>query len=186
MNMAKIISVVNQKGGTGKSACAANLGVGLALMNKKVLVVDADPQSDVSAGFGFRDCDNSNETLTTLMEMVLNDEDIPEDCFIQHTEEGIDIIYHELIVALGLFPNDFFAAFDCFDHGVHRPDVGGIVVIVGGGQAGHDAGDPGRNHPKAYKKAEDGVFIDLFSRRFFIHDAHTPSKWLEHPVPFLL
>lgn len=90
--MAKIISVVNQKGGTGKSACAANLGVGLALMNKKVLVVDADPQSDVSAGFGFRDCDNSNETLTTLMEMVLNDEDIPEDCFIQHTEEGIDII----------------------------------------------------------------------------------------------
>ena len=60
--MAKIISVVNQKGGTGKSACAANLGVGLALMNKKVLVVDADPQSDVSAGFGFRDCDNSNET----------------------------------------------------------------------------------------------------------------------------
>ena len=44
MNMAKIISVVNQKGGTGKSACAANLGVGLALMNKKVLVVDADPQ----------------------------------------------------------------------------------------------------------------------------------------------
>lgn len=51
MNMAKIISVVNKKGGTGKSACAANLGVGLALMNKKVLVVDADPQSDVSAGF---------------------------------------------------------------------------------------------------------------------------------------
>lgn len=90
--MAKIISVVNQKGGTGKSACAANLGVGLALMNKKVLVVDADPQSDVSAGFGFRDCDNSNETLTTLMEMVLSDEDIPEDCFIQHAEEGIDII----------------------------------------------------------------------------------------------
>ena len=58
--MANIISVVNQKGGAGKSACAANLGVGLALMNKKVLVVDADPQSDVSAGFGFRDCDNSN------------------------------------------------------------------------------------------------------------------------------
>ncbi len=33
---------------------------GLVLMNKKVLVVDADPQSDMSAGFGFRDCDNSN------------------------------------------------------------------------------------------------------------------------------
>lgn len=90
--MAKIISVVNQKGGTGKSACTANLGVGLAQMNKKVLVVDVDPQFDLSASLGFRDCDDSNETLTTLMEMILDDEDIPEDCFIRHTEEGIDIL----------------------------------------------------------------------------------------------
>ena len=61
--MARIISIVNQKGGTGKSACTANLAVGLAQKNKKVLIVDADPQSDVSAGFGYRDCDDSNETL---------------------------------------------------------------------------------------------------------------------------
>ncbi len=56
--------------------------------------MDADPQSDVSARFGFCDCDNSNETLTTLMEMVLSDEDIPEDCFIQHTEEGIELLIY--------------------------------------------------------------------------------------------
>ena len=55
--MARIISIVNQKGGTGKSACTANLAVGLAQKNMKVLIVDADPQSDVSAGFGYRDCD---------------------------------------------------------------------------------------------------------------------------------
>ena len=51
--MARIISIVNQKGGTGKSACTANLAVGLAQKNMKVLIVDADPQSDVSAGFGY-------------------------------------------------------------------------------------------------------------------------------------
>lgn len=90
--MARIISIVNQKGGTGKSACTANLAVGLAQKNMKVLIVDADPQSDVSAGFGYRDCDDSNETLTVLMDAVMKDEDIPSDCYIRHQAEGIDII----------------------------------------------------------------------------------------------
>ena len=58
----------------------------------KVLIVDADPQSDVSAGFGYRDCDESNETLTALMDAVMKDEDIPSDCYIRHQAEGIDII----------------------------------------------------------------------------------------------
>ena len=57
-----------------------------------MLIVDADPQSDVSAGFGYRDCDDSNETLTALMDAVMKDEDIPSDCHIRHQAEGIDII----------------------------------------------------------------------------------------------
>ena len=97
--MAKIISIVNQKGGTGKSACAAYLGAGLARKNKKVLIVDADPQSDVSASFGYRDCDDSDQTLTALMEMSLRDQNIPEDCFIRHQQEGIDIICSNIELA---------------------------------------------------------------------------------------
>ena len=47
-----------------------------------MLIVDADPKSDVSAGFGYRDCDDSNETLAALMDAVMKDEDIPSDCYI--------------------------------------------------------------------------------------------------------
>ena len=90
--MAKVIAVVNQKGGTGKSACTANIGIGLARLNQKVLIIDADPQADVSAGFGFRDCDESNDVLPTLMEMAIKEETIPEHCFIRQSEEKIDII----------------------------------------------------------------------------------------------
>lgn len=49
--MAKIISVVNQKGGTGKSACAANLGVGLALMNEVVFAYKDDSTPIVEVTF---------------------------------------------------------------------------------------------------------------------------------------
>ena len=83
--MARIISIVNQKGGTGKSACTANLAVGLAQKNKKVLIVDADPQSDVSAGFGYRDCDDSNETLTALMDHM------PTEVVMHFTEQMLQV-----------------------------------------------------------------------------------------------
>lgn len=102
--MAKVISIVNPKGGTGKSASTANLAVGLAQKNMKVLIVDADPQSDVSAGFGYRDCDESNETLTALMDTVMKDEDIPSDCYIRHQAEGIDIILQIIVLIIRWYP----------------------------------------------------------------------------------
>lgn len=48
-----------------------------------------NPQSDLSAGFGFRDCDDSNEIITAFMDAVMKDENILSDCYIRRQAEGM-------------------------------------------------------------------------------------------------
>ena len=90
--MCRIIAIANQKGGVGKTTTCVNLGIGLARAGKKVLLVEADAQGSMAVSLGIREPDELDVTLVTIMEKVINDEDVEPEEGIIHHEEGIDFI----------------------------------------------------------------------------------------------
>ena len=89
---ATTIAIVNQKGGTGKTTTCENLGIGLAMEGKKVLLVDADPQGSLTISMGWKQPDELPTTLSTLMAKAMNDQSIPPGEGILHHAEGVDLI----------------------------------------------------------------------------------------------
>jgi chromosome partitioning protein len=85
--MGRIIAISNQKGGVGKTTTSINLSAALAEKNKKVLVIDADPQGNTTSGFGI----DKNSLENTIYQLILGYCSINE-CIIKNVIPGISII----------------------------------------------------------------------------------------------
>jgi len=91
--MAKVIAIANQKGGVGKTTSVLNIGTGLAAEGKKVLLIDSDPQGNLTMGLNF-DPDDLKLTLTELMAEMAAQKSLPSDLsgYILTSGEGVDLL----------------------------------------------------------------------------------------------
>lgn len=89
---ATIIAVVNQKGGTGKTTTTENLGIGLSMEGKRVLVVDTDPQASLTISLGYPVPDSLPTTLSDILTKIMTEQDITPGEGIIHHGEGVDLM----------------------------------------------------------------------------------------------
>ena len=90
MSNCKVIALTNQKGSVGKITTAVNLGVSLAQQGKKVLLIDA--QANLTMTLGCSRPDDLPNTLSTIMQDIIDDKSVDVSKSILHHDEGVDLL----------------------------------------------------------------------------------------------
>lgn len=92
MHKCKVIAVTNQKGGVGKTTTTENVAIGLARNGCNVLIVDFDPQGDLTSCLGWKNNDSLEHSVSSMLDDYINDNDINYESLILHHEERVDLI----------------------------------------------------------------------------------------------